>query len=257
MRDTLGVFALTDGDTRDTWRSSSSSSSSRPYSTSADIIRSNAQPPKQKANNLPSAPSLKRQAVTAAAWAGEAPVVTLARRSELAGDAGGAHRLFPRDVVIEIRERIIGRGLCRARLSLRRLLHCRRRRSRSRRRGQDRRGRGRRDGRRRAAQPGTLSRSTQPTISITGPKNDFLTALIGTETRSAKRTTGASPPRPAARTWPRPIRWSTASRKIAAFVSSLSSPNVGFHTQHRAPAYTPRRSGQGGGGLPTGDSFMS
>ena len=109
----------------------------------------------------------------------------------------------------------------------------------------------------RAAQPGTLSRSTQPTILITGAKKVLLTAFFRVETRSTKRTTGCSPPRPAAQTrhWSHTL--SIASRKIAALVSSRSSPKGGFHTQHPSAGLYSSFSGHGGGGLPTGDSFMS
>ena len=70
----------------------------------------------------------------------------------------------------------------------------------------------------RAAQPGTLSRSTQPTILITGPKNVLLTAFTGIETRSSKRTTDCKPSAAcgSARHWSHTL--AMACRKIAAFV---------------------------------------
>jgi hypothetical protein len=48
-----------------------------------------------------------------------------------------------------------------------------------------------------------------------------------------------------------------ACRKMAAFVSSLSSPNFGFHNQQPIAGLYPSSPGHGGGGLPTGVSFMS
>src|SRR5262245_51261078 len=70
----------------------------------------------------------------------------------------------------------------------------------------------------RADQPGTLSRSTQPMILITGPENVLLTALTWIETRSTKRTTGCNPSAAFGSDRARSQTLVTACRKIAAFV---------------------------------------